>query len=164
LSGFRWKGRHFWGVCAKDQLFHSSVPRPIRLLEKKVVIMSRSEDSEIIQKLGNKLDVKFSSGAGYKVLCVILGLADLYVLSKDSTHFWDTCGPHAILRALGGGIKSFKDLIESSKTERSFVLRNLSKELTYVVDEENLKNHFKNNRGVYAYRDIEVVEPILDCL
>jgi len=37
-------------------------------------------------------------------------LADAYVLSKPTTFFWDTCGPHAILKALGGEIVEMTSL------------------------------------------------------
>ncbi|CAN0013693.1 unnamed protein product, partial [Bubo scandiacus] len=37
------------------------------------------------------------------MLCIILGLADAYVLSEGSTFAWDACAPHAILRAPGRG-------------------------------------------------------------
>jgi inositol polyphosphate 1-phosphatase len=42
-------------------------------------------------------DVINAGGAGYKILCVILGLADLYVTPKPSTYKWDSCAGHAIL-------------------------------------------------------------------
>jgi hypothetical protein len=41
-------------------------------------------------KLGKHFNLIVAAGAGYKLLAVILGLVDGYVLSKDTTHFWDT--------------------------------------------------------------------------
>ena len=46
-------------------------------------------------------------GAGFKLMCVVLGACDAYVLSKHSTYKWDTCAPHAILRAAGGSVSAF---------------------------------------------------------
>jgi 3'-phosphoadenosine 5'-phosphosulfate (PAPS) 3'-phosphatase len=34
-------------------------------------------------------------------MCVVEGWADAYLMSNPSTYKWDTCAPHAILRALG---------------------------------------------------------------
>jgi len=72
-----------------------------------VIILSDSEDEPIKEKLREDFQLIRAPGAGYKLLCVITGLADFYILSKSSTHLWDTCAPHAILQALGGGIDSF---------------------------------------------------------
>ena len=60
-------------------------------------------------------EVRHVSGCGYKLLCVIDGLADVFALTQDSSYKWDTCGPQAILRALGGDIISWKRLAEERK-------------------------------------------------
>ena len=41
-----------------------------------------------------------AGGAGYKILSVILGWADLYVTARPSTYKWDSCAGHAILVSL----------------------------------------------------------------
>lgn len=86
----------------------------------------------------------YASGAGYKILCVIQGLADVYVLSEGSTFKWDSCAPHALLRALGGGVA---DLAES--------LRDGQTELTYHQPREECKgaDRWANHGGLVAYRD-----------
>lgn len=56
-----------------------------------------------------------AAGAGYKLLCVILGIAQAYILTRDSTFKWDTCAPHAILRAQGGDILVRKGLINTDE-------------------------------------------------
>lgn len=45
--------------------------------------------------------IRYAAGSGYKLMCVVEGWADAYLLSKASSYKWDTCAPHAILRALG---------------------------------------------------------------
>ncbi|XP_037094520.1 putative inositol monophosphatase 3 [Pollicipes pollicipes] len=45
-----------------------------------------------------------ASGAGYKLLQVALGSAVGFVVSLSSTFLWDTCGPDALLRSLGGSL------------------------------------------------------------
>lgn len=38
------------------------------------------------------------------LLCIVLGRVDAYMLSDGTTFTWDTCGHHAFLLALGGGV------------------------------------------------------------
>ena len=77
--------------------------------ERIVAVLSSSEQATVRDGLSSNLGAHFLpvAGAGYKVLAVIDSLADAYVLSKGSTYKWDTCAPHAILRALGGGLLPF---------------------------------------------------------
>lgn len=91
----------------------------------------------------------FASGAGYKMLCVALGLADAYVLSEGSTFKWDSCGPHAILRALGGGIV---DLSAALRLWHAGQRKNLP-ELTYNKPIEGAvgAERWANQGGLIAY-------------
>ncbi len=60
-----------------------------------------NEDHELeepLRALG--YDVIKAGGAGYKILSVILGWADLYVTARPSTYKWDSCAGHAILVSL----------------------------------------------------------------
>jgi len=41
-------------------------------------------------------------GCGYKILLVIAGKADVYYFPTRGTNKWDTCGPEALLRCVGG--------------------------------------------------------------
>jgi 3'(2'), 5'-bisphosphate nucleotidase len=43
-----------------------------------------------------------TGGAGYKILLVLEGQAHVYVIPQKGTSRWDTCGPEALLRAVGG--------------------------------------------------------------
>lgn len=52
---------------------------------------------------------------GHKILKVITGDADLYLLSKNTTFKWDTCGPQAILNAIEGGLFKIEEIIESGQ-------------------------------------------------
>ncbi|KAF1633177.1 Inositol polyphosphate 1-phosphatase, partial [Eudyptes chrysocome] len=99
----RWQGRYHWGVAYGDTRLCSLSPPPLRPTP--CVVLSRAERGAVRAALGPLCGdrLRFAAGAGYKMLCVILGLADAYVLSEGSTFAWDACAPHAILRALGGG-------------------------------------------------------------
>ena len=45
-----------------------------------------------------------AGGAGYKVLCLLDGLADSYIYPAQGVMRWDTCAPEAILRSLNGSL------------------------------------------------------------
>ncbi|NWU72288.1 INPP phosphatase, partial [Pterocles burchelli] len=104
LTG-RWQGRYHWGVAYGDTRLSSLSPPPL-LHPVPRVVLSRAEGAAVRGALGPLCGdrLHFAAGAGYKMLCVILGRADAYVLSEGSTFTWDACAPHAILRALGGGM------------------------------------------------------------
>lgn len=99
--------RHLWGVdypgavytnaleCRKvNKLARSAHPQP-------VVTMSSSESDEVRSTAASKgILTQATSGAGYKLLTVVEGLADAYFLSKGSTYKYDTCGPQAVLKSI----------------------------------------------------------------
>lgn len=81
----------------------------------KLAVVSSSEDEKYIKALRDLgYTVVHSAGAGYKIMKVICGDADLFLLSKNTTFKWDTCGPHAILNAIDGGLFKIEDIIESN--------------------------------------------------
>eukprot|EP00050_Salpingoeca_kvevrii_P003806 m.234413 g.234413 ORF g.234413 m.234413 type:complete len:448 (+) comp10884_c0_seq29:291-1634(+) len=69
---------------------------------RKIVVHSKHESLKIIRRLKNFSETCPTSGAGYKCLLVIRGLADAFVLTLSTTFKWDICGPQAILEAQGG--------------------------------------------------------------
>ncbi|NWR63079.1 INPP phosphatase, partial [Bucorvus abyssinicus] len=111
----RWQGRYHWGVAYGDTRLSSLSPPSPRPAP--CVVLSRAEGAAVrgaLQPLcGDRL--RFAAGAGYKMLCVILGLADAYVLSEGSTFAWDACAPHAILRALGGGVVALEGALRARR-------------------------------------------------
>lgn len=78
--------------------------------------MSTSESDAVKQTLSGNFQLRFASGAGYKLLCTAQRRVDAYVLSKSSIYVWDCCAPHAILRATGGGLVRFQDTVTTLKT------------------------------------------------
>lgn len=82
----------------------------------KLAVLSPSEDEKYIKALKDLgYGIVFSAGAGHKILKVITGDADLYLLSKNTTFKWDTCGPQAILNAIEGGLFKIEEIIESGQ-------------------------------------------------
>nr|CAD7259425.1 unnamed protein product [Timema shepardi] len=106
----RWHGRCLWGVSYNGVNYCSLVPDQCDDI-KKVVVLSRFENSALVSSLNCAgYSLAEAAGAGYKLLCVADGCADAFVLLKSSTYFWDTCGPHALLRSMGGGILDCKSI------------------------------------------------------
>lgn len=142
-----WSGRHFWGVsCGGVNASSESRPKDVPDRGPSVVLSSSEKQvvKEALSSFYGPDKLMYASGAGYKILCVIQGLADIYVLSERSTFKWDSCAPHALLRALGGGVA---DLAES--------LRDGQTELTYHQPREECKGaeRWANHGGLVAYRD-----------
>lgn len=82
----------------------------------KLAVLSPSEDEKYIKALKDLgYGIVFSAGAGHKILKVVTGDADLYLLSKNTTYKWDTCGPQAILNAIEGGLFKIEEIIESGQ-------------------------------------------------
>lgn len=96
-----------------DEVKATNLPEPNPKATKLAVVSSTEDEkyTKALKDLG--YTIVFSAGAGHKILKVIGGDADLYLLSKSSTFKWDTCGPHAILNAIDGGLFKIEDIIES---------------------------------------------------
>lgn len=102
-----------WGICMGD-LKVTNLPDS-NVKNTKLALVSKAEDEKYIKALRDLgYTVVYSAGAGYKMLKVICGEADLFLLSKNTTFKWDTCAPHAILNAIDGGLFKIDDIIESN--------------------------------------------------
>ncbi|CAG9792714.1 unnamed protein product [Diatraea saccharalis] len=127
LWGLSYKGIQKWGGT------HVNATSP-----NNIILMSNAENSEIKQKLINfPYNIDTAPGAGYKLMKVSQGEAIAYILSKGTTFLWDTCAPHAILRARGGDIITYKSQ-ESVK---------------YNIPECNDNQQYCNSNGIIAYND-----------
>lgn len=153
-----WSGRHFWGVSYGGvNACSESRPKDVPDTGPSVVLSSSEKQpvKEALASLCGPDKLAYASGAGYKILCVIQGLADAYVLSEGSTFKWDSCAPHALLRALGGGVAN---LAES--------LRDGQAELTYHQPREECKGaeRWANHGGLLAYRDQARLQAVIRTL
>ena len=156
-----WQGRQAWGMCAAGKRAFSITP-PLKLkvgtAGRKLVVISRSEDEAIKQLLPQLgFEVVHAAGAGYKALCVVDSLADIYVLSKGSTYQWDTCGPQAILRAMGGDMVDWSKALESGRVTEEEALK-------YSVLAGPAEDHSDkcNSGGVLAFRCHATAQSICD--
>ncbi|XP_062383376.1 inositol polyphosphate 1-phosphatase-like [Sardina pilchardus] len=107
--------------------------------------------------------VYYASGAGYKALCVILGLVDVYVFTEDSTYKWDSCGPHALLRSMGGGMADLKECLRHGPPAGGAGER---PELQYSspIAEASGTERWANRDGLVAYRSKADLEAVLQLL
>ena len=105
-----------WGVDMKGTRMYydtmaPTIPNPSDVATPRIVI-SGGEKPEFREKLAKGYDLVPTSGAGYKILCVIENVADAYVLTQGSTFKYDTCGPQALLTAMTGGIVDLKKALD----------------------------------------------------
>lgn len=159
-----WRGKHFWGVSyGSINVCSESRPKdgPGGGLS---VVLSSSEKpvvKEALTSLCGPDKLMYASGAGYKILCVIQGLADVYVLSEGSTFKWDSCAPHALLRALGGGVVDLTKCLQSSSGAQDH-----QTELTYHQPYAECKgaDRWANHGGLVAYRDCSQLHSAIGAL
>lgn len=121
------------------------------------VLLSSSETPAVKNALAALPDgsLMYASGAGYKLLCVVRGRVDVYVLSEGSTFKWDSCAPHAVLRALGGGVSDLSQCLTGHTTQ-----------LTYHQPHTHSQGveRWANRGGIIAYLDSSVIEKVVEAL
>ncbi|OQV19194.1 Inositol polyphosphate 1-phosphatase [Hypsibius exemplaris] len=161
-----WKSRCVWGLSYAGQRAHSGIrsirPQYPESAKPQVVIMSGSETDAIKEALDECFTTIYAAGAGYKFLSLTLGLADAYILSRATTFKWDSCAPHAILRAIGGGVCDLsKALIDF---DLQFVENNRKYELQYLHPDDpdaEIDECWLNAGGILAYANIDALTEIV---
>ena len=107
------------------------------------------------------------------MLCVIDGRAVGYVLTSGSTFKWDTCGPHAILRALGGDVLSLSDTrdklkdVTTDSDEGDVAKMAATCRLKYSSPDPGDRpagEKWSNAGGIVAYTDVEHLVGVLQTL
>ncbi|KAK3512638.1 hypothetical protein QTP70_018773 [Hemibagrus guttatus] len=161
------QGRYFWGVSYEEINVCSFTPcqRPVgKNPDSLSVVLSSSEKQEVKDALSPLCDgqLTYASGAGYKILCVIQGLVDMYVLSEGSTYKWDSCAPHAILRAFGGGICDLSQCLYAVRNGK----KDFRAELTYNNPCAGCQGveQWANQGGLVAYLDSAVLARVVEAL
>ncbi|KAL2087923.1 hypothetical protein ACEWY4_016751 [Coilia grayii] len=177
----RWRGKFFWGISAGPLSMNSlsssteppsrgEAPRPtdpsleVQPASRLSAVLSTREAKRVKALFQDCCGggVYYASGAGYKALCVILGLVDVYVFTQDSTYKWDSCGPHALLRSLGGGMADLKECLRRRQAGRP----EEKPELLYHLptDEASGPERWANRAGLVAYRSKADLEAVLQLL
>lgn len=75
------------------------------------------------------------------------GEAAVYIVSKGTTYRWDTCAPHAMLKAKGGNVLNLKT----------------REPLTYNDPSNTDTQEYCNSDGIIAYTNSNVLKDI-DCI
>ncbi|XP_028261156.1 inositol polyphosphate 1-phosphatase [Parambassis ranga] len=166
LAGGGWRGRHFWGVsCGSINVCSVSHPKDGPEGKRGLSVVLSSSEKQVVKEALSTLcgpeRLIYASGAGYKILCVILGLADAYVLSEGSTFKWDSCAPHVLLRALGGGVVDLSKSLLSNCGSQDHMA-----ELTYHQPHPECKgaDRWANHGGLVAYQDFSQLCSIIKTL
>jgi len=169
----RWSGRYVWGVSYNSLNVHSAsgplqdAARDLSPVSRSVVL-STSENAQILHQLSRKFAVEYAAGAGYKILCTVDQLVTSYVLSRSNTFKWDTCAPHAILLAKGGGIVDLNQALDAAGHGRPTDEVATDCQLRYNQANDGYSveavERWSNNGGVIAYRDVDVLADILAAL
>ncbi len=152
-------GRSYYGsVSSLSGTIPESIPE-VKDDSNVRVILSGAEPLLSQLPVKESLSVQTAAGAGYKMLCVILGLSDVYLSSVPSTFFYDTCAPHAILRSLNGvGLLNWKRTIENKVNilendgDKTEILSGLQVLYRPKFNEDGSSNDFCNTDGIIAYR------------
>nr|XP_002712302.1 inositol polyphosphate 1-phosphatase [Oryctolagus cuniculus] len=174
----RWKGQCYWGLSYMGTNIHSpelGVSKGKREVQQErsssearaphpfSAVISTSEKETIKAALARVCGdgIFRAAGAGYKSLCVVQGLVDIYIFSEDTTFKWDSCAAHAILRAMGGGMVDLKGCLERNPdTEPDLP------ELVYHVENPGATgvDRWANRGGLVAYRCKKQLEAFLSLL
>jgi len=114
-------GRLSWGVCWRDESFArlevGGEVRPLRTgatgLAALRLISSKSHASPRIAAVMQALAIPDArnlrvGSTGVKMTAVARDRADLYVHPTRGTKLWDSCAPHALLRAAGGAVSDVR--------------------------------------------------------
>ncbi|CAL1262060.1 unnamed protein product [Larinioides sclopetarius] len=162
-DGSKWESKFYWAInygpdCATSTTLQNESPQ-----QEKVAVLSSSESKELQDIIASNYKIVHTAGAGYKSLLVACGMADLYILSQGTTYFWDTCGPHTLLSAQGGGMVRFDEAVSASHVRTHEDL--LEKQVQYSSESVSAGNEsFRNAGGIIAYRNpVDVIE-VLDLL
>uniref|UniRef100_A0A182PX64 inositol-1,4-bisphosphate 1-phosphatase n=1 Tax=Anopheles epiroticus TaxID=199890 RepID=A0A182PX64_9DIPT len=133
-----YKGKIFWGLSIGDLKYNNISPHET---DARVALLSPSEQPKYIEFIRNQLkyDVIYSSGAGYKILKVATGEAELFLLSKGTTYKWDTCAPQAILRSMNGDLFNLQDtLINKAVKKISYQDHKVTRNLGGLIAYQNI--------------------------
>ena len=164
FSYISWTGKTTWGVCVGDIKQSSLTPNSSSPQKSRpTVLLSSSESQHIKDILQDRFSIQEVAGAGYKLLGVCQGHADAYILTKSSNYKWDCCGPHAILRSLGGGIVNYEEVQEIARTvDTDCDLTKLMQIKYHIPDQPDLTGpqRWCNDGGIIAYSSPKVLQQV----
>jgi 3'(2'), 5'-bisphosphate nucleotidase len=112
FEGTSGTGRTLWALsgfgCGDDNAIlekNITSAKTLATRAQSVLVTTRTHSSAVTEDAIKKLNMDVNlrvGGAGYKVLLLLDGTADVYCYPTPGTKKWDTCAPEAILNFLGG--------------------------------------------------------------
>ncbi|KAB7499176.1 Inositol polyphosphate 1-phosphatase [Armadillidium nasatum] len=156
-SDVSWKSRIYWGINYSNVLLHS-FPLPLtksdKVNQKPFIVISNSENANLQNELKKQFGIIHATGAGYKSLV-------------GSTFRWDTCAPHGILRSFGGGIISYKTLLELGQSQSLNTEEIGKRQILYNkvnVDQGCTNDKWCNKDGIVVYKYPEILTKVYESL
>jgi len=141
-------GRTMWGVRSLGTFGFTHTPPP---KGRRVVTTTRSHSNKTVMGAIEALkpdQILKVGGAGYKVILLLEGTADVYVFATPGCKRWDTCACEALLEAVGGtltdvcGKHIMYDAQADSYVNKAGVLASLQDHTFYVdMIPESIKNN-----------------------
>lgn len=161
-----YKGKCYWGFDLNGYRLDNFELHDTTSNSVNTVLVSGTESAEILDKLATNYEyVVQTVGAGYKVLCVATRCAVSFVTSKGSTYKWDTCAPHAILKALGGNLVDCTLISRlNANVDYELIARNEIRYDKHNDDDSQGAEKWANKSGLIAFRDMSGLKKVLDCL
>ena len=173
-SSNQWSGRRLWGVAhaehccyflGKEETTPNEAKRDMTSPNFKIAISGSESDNLKKSLLSAGAKLIPISGVGRKLLHVIDGNVDFYVLSHASSFKWDTCAAHAILCSMGGGVVSYNEAMTLKLTTKELDKVNLEKcRITYHKPDDDIGKKWSNINGVIAFKSYRRVFQLLEAL
>lgn len=173
-SSNQWSGRRLWGVSHAEHCCYflgkeKSTPYQAErdIMSQNFKIAVSGSESEKLKKTLLSTSAKLFpiSGVGHKLLHVIDGTVDFYVLSHASSFKWDTCAAHAILCSMGGGVVAYNEAMALKLATKELDKVNLEKcKIKYHKPDDNIGKKWSNINGVIAFTSYQRVFQLLESL
>lgn len=172
-NNYQWKGRRLWGVTYEEHCCyflgtdHKSIQDNKDVKSGSFKIAISGSESEGIKRtlLSSGAKIFTISGVGHKLLQVIDGNVDFYVLSHASSFKWDTCAAHAILCSMGGGLVAYNEALSLKTAEKEINETSLKKcRIKYHTSDDEKGKKWSNTNGLMAFRSYPRVFKLLECL
>lgn len=170
----QWIGRRLWGVTHAEHCcyFLGSGKKKTNETQKEIksgnfkVAISGSEGENMKTSLLSSGARLFSiSGVGNKLLNVIDGNVDFYILSHSSSFKWDTCAAQAILCSMGGGVVAYNEALSLKSTTMKLGKESLDKcKIKYHKPDDDIGKKWSNANGLIAFKCYQRVLQLLETL
>lgn len=174
-SNKKWHGRRLWGVTHDEHCCYflgnekwkpNGIQKDIKPSSNFKIAISGSESEDMKKTLMSTGAKLFPiCGVGHKLLHVIDGNVDFYILSHASSFKWDTCAAHAILSSMGGGVAAYNEALSLKSTTKELDKVSLDKcKIKYHKPDDDIGKKWSNINGLIAFKSYQRVLQLLESL